>query len=489
MLPVMEIILPHQGSSSVPAFLAKLWKMVDDPSTNELISWNDEGNSFIIHNQPDFTQHLLPYYYKHSNMASFVRQLNMYGFHKVVGIESGGLKSERHEEMEFAHPFFLRGQEHLLEQIKRKVSTAKGASFVPNMKSERVSEVLNEVTIIKDKQEDIDGKLETMKKENEALWREVVSLRQKHQAQQKIVNKLIQFLVSLVQPRMGNAVKRRYPQQLAIEDVYQHGGKEAKTNFGSGPVIKDVTHEKDLMFGTGDPVGGSSPKVEDPISPVNALLQSVDPSLVNPAIRSVHRPPSTMSAGATATSPAKPVTAAPATSTAPTASTETGTPKRPTLNREISKEDFDMEMNIMQKDLDNLKDILSGQITFDHNILSNLFNPEEPLSSIFPAGGGVNQELPRIAMDKSAAGLGGNVPNPSAGSSSAITFDETTPNLFELPDLDEALSPGSQNMGSTTMSPDANVNIVEHDDDFAASLNTPLVYQDQKQPAFPPVSE
>jgi hypothetical protein len=78
--------------------------------------------------------------------------------------------------------------------------------------------------LLKDKQEDLDGKLDVMKKENEALWREVVSLRQKHQSQQKIVNKLIQFLVSMVQPRMGAhgaaAVKRRYQSQLAIEDAF-----------------------------------------------------------------------------------------------------------------------------------------------------------------------------------------------------------------------------------------------------------------------------
>jgi len=36
----------------------------------------------------------------------------------------------------------------------------------------------------------MDTRLDTMKKENEALWREVVNLRQKHQNQQKIVNKV-----------------------------------------------------------------------------------------------------------------------------------------------------------------------------------------------------------------------------------------------------------------------------------------------------------
>ena len=49
-----------------------------------MICWGSEGNSFIIRNQTEFAKTLLPYYYKHSNMASFVRQLNMYGFHKVT---------------------------------------------------------------------------------------------------------------------------------------------------------------------------------------------------------------------------------------------------------------------------------------------------------------------------------------------------------------------------------------------------------------------
>ena len=40
----------------------------------------------------------------------------------------------------------------------------------------QVNEVLTEVSLIKDRQEDIDGKLDTMKNENEALWREVNNL-------------------------------------------------------------------------------------------------------------------------------------------------------------------------------------------------------------------------------------------------------------------------------------------------------------------------
>ena len=37
-------------------------KMVDDPDTDHLIAWGDYGNTFVIHNQAEFSQSLLPYY-------------------------------------------------------------------------------------------------------------------------------------------------------------------------------------------------------------------------------------------------------------------------------------------------------------------------------------------------------------------------------------------------------------------------------------------
>lgn len=45
------------------------------------------------------------------------------GFRKVVHIEQGGLVKPEKDDTEFQHPYFIRGQEHLLENIKRKVTT------------------------------------------------------------------------------------------------------------------------------------------------------------------------------------------------------------------------------------------------------------------------------------------------------------------------------------------------------------------------------
>uniref|UniRef100_A0A8C2WZV6 Heat shock transcription factor 1 n=1 Tax=Cyclopterus lumpus TaxID=8103 RepID=A0A8C2WZV6_CYCLU len=203
------------SGGNVPAFLTKLWTLVEDPDTDPLICWSPSGTSFHVFDQARFSKDVLPKFFKHSNMASFIRQLNMYGFRKVVHIEHGGLVKPERDDTEFQHPFFIRGEEHLLENIKRKVTSVSSVRQEEvKMSAHDVSKILNDVQLMKGKQETIDSRIIAMKHENEALWREVASLRQKHVQQQKVVNKLIQFLVSLVQSNRILGVKRKIPLML-----------------------------------------------------------------------------------------------------------------------------------------------------------------------------------------------------------------------------------------------------------------------------------
>lgn len=45
-----------------------------------------DGHSFIIQNQAQFARELLPLNYKHNNMASFIRQLNMCTYSALCGL-------------------------------------------------------------------------------------------------------------------------------------------------------------------------------------------------------------------------------------------------------------------------------------------------------------------------------------------------------------------------------------------------------------------
>jgi len=59
-------------------FLLKTYDMVDDPSTNDIVSWSSSNTSFVVWNPPEFARLLLPTYFKHNNFSSFIRQLNTY---------------------------------------------------------------------------------------------------------------------------------------------------------------------------------------------------------------------------------------------------------------------------------------------------------------------------------------------------------------------------------------------------------------------------
>lgn len=61
-----------------PPFLTKTYEMVDNPSTDHIVSWSRTGNTFVVWDPHTFSMELLPRCFKHNNFSSFVRQLNTY---------------------------------------------------------------------------------------------------------------------------------------------------------------------------------------------------------------------------------------------------------------------------------------------------------------------------------------------------------------------------------------------------------------------------
>ncbi|KKY22630.1 putative heat shock transcription factor [Phaeomoniella chlamydospora] len=113
----------------IPPFVQKLSSFLDQSKNTELIRWSDDGKSFIVLDEDEFAKTLIPELFKHNNYASFVRQLNMYGFHKKVGLADNSMRaSERKNKSpsEYSHDFFRRGHPELLWAIQKPKNSGPG---------------------------------------------------------------------------------------------------------------------------------------------------------------------------------------------------------------------------------------------------------------------------------------------------------------------------------------------------------------------------
>ena len=101
----------YKKKSEYPNFLLKLYQILENPDYKDIIEWSNDGKYFIVKNLHDFTENVLPKYYKHNNYSSFIRQLNMYDFHKKKGNPNDHI---------FKHTYFIKNRKDLLKFIKRK---------------------------------------------------------------------------------------------------------------------------------------------------------------------------------------------------------------------------------------------------------------------------------------------------------------------------------------------------------------------------------
>lgn len=136
---------------NLPRFLQQLWIMINDPNIG-CICWNG-NNSFVVNNREVFSNKLLPNFFKHKKLSSFVRQLNIYQFQKVKG---------KHD-MQWTHDHLIKGEYHALYKIRRRSSspdTSKMQYFVRGL-MEKIKEQQKKI-------EDIQGRVNAFEKDIKA---------------------------------------------------------------------------------------------------------------------------------------------------------------------------------------------------------------------------------------------------------------------------------------------------------------------------------
>lgn len=283
---------------------------LDESRNTDLIRWSDSGDSFIVLDEDEFAKTLIPELFKHNNYASFVRQLNMYGFHKKVGLSDNSMRaSERKNKnpSEYSNPYFKRGRPNLLWLIhKPKNPPGKGPAKGRNKQDDYDEEVdetfgrdnsplpikqdqlesntgfrqqplltmgnmadrlpQNEVTTLRQEIRELQANqltirdmLRQTRQEHQQLYGQAKAFHELHEKHDNSINAILSFLATV------------YNKNLAAGQA------------GSGEMFPNAIPSKDQPRGNVVDIGDDNQQTQQPFRKPQLLLEAGHPSPSSPA--------------------------------------------------------------------------------------------------------------------------------------------------------------------------------------------------------------
>lgn len=219
----------------IPPFVLKLWSFLNEDKNSDLIRWTDNGRAFTVLDEDEFARALIPELFKHNNYASFVRQLNMYGFHKKVGLSANSMKAAEKKTKDpnvYWHDYFRQGKEDLLWLIQKPQSKAtaakrkrgqdgkeeesddekrplqdtehtqsvtrlkQGDSDLVLMPRSEVENLRHEVNNLQRQQSVISKMISHLKDQNEQFYRQASEFQSLHDRHENSINAILTFLAT-----------------------------------------------------------------------------------------------------------------------------------------------------------------------------------------------------------------------------------------------------------------------------------------------------
>jgi hypothetical protein len=195
------------SQDSIPSFIRKTYDILEERKFPEVIDWNPEGTALVIKKPAEFCQKVLPAYFKHNNLTSFVRQLNMYNFHK---------RRTQNIDHVYYHELFQKGKKHLLKEIKRKNhdhTNDKGQKLPETLESgqngREISSIVYENQFFKRLYNDamtkinmLEGQVKDLTMQNQSLWTQLCQHSERDNAMKPMMAKFGKQTSELTQDQL-----------------------------------------------------------------------------------------------------------------------------------------------------------------------------------------------------------------------------------------------------------------------------------------------